>query len=221
MSTPLDPFDSGSGEGEPTPSDGLDWDAITASVRAALSGELVVLATDTVYGIAARPDDGSATGKIFTAKARDRARTLPVLVASEEQARRVGVFDAVAERLVGSVWPGTVTLVLRRSPAALGWDLGGDAETVGLRIPDHPACRAVLHRSGPLAVSSANRSGRPTPRTCSEVHDVFGDEVAAYLCDRGRSAVSASTVVDLAHGKPTVLRAGTFDPERLAALLNG
>ncbi len=197
----------------------VDWGAVTEAVRVALSGAPIVVPTDTVYGIAARPDDPRATERIFAAKGRDPSLALPVLAASIDQTRVVAVFDARAERIAARVWPGAVTLVLPRSQAAAGWNLGGDGETVGVRVPDHPLCRAVLDRTGPLAVTSANRSGEPVARTCEEAQAVFGDRVGVYLCDPGAAGEHPSAVVDLAHGEPVVLRAGAEDRVRLAGLL--
>jgi len=197
------------------------WDEVQDVARAALAGNLVVVPTDTVFGIAARPDDPAATRRIFEAKRRPRDLTLPVLAATADAARALGRFDDRADRLVARLWPGVVTVVVPRTPASAGWDLGGDRDTIGLRVPDHPATRAVLERTGPLAVSSANRSGEETPTTVRGVRDVFGDEIAAYLHDPNPASTTASTVVDLAHGDARILRAGPVDVEELLRVLDG
>jgi tRNA threonylcarbamoyl adenosine modification protein (Sua5/YciO/YrdC/YwlC family) len=181
---------------------------VEEAVDAVGAGRLIVIPTDTVYGIAARPDDPAATGALFASKGRPRDLTLPVLVHGAAAARRLGRFDDLADRLVAAFWPGAVTLVLPRTAEALPWDLGGDPDTIGLRVPRHPLALAVLTRSGPLAVTSANRSGEPEATTCEELTRVFGDLVAVYLCEDGPLVGTASTVVDLAHGAPRILRAG-------------
>lgn len=198
-----------SGEGDP----------IEVAARAALRGELIVLPTDTVYGIATRPDDAGATARLFRAKGRPRDLELPVLVASAVAARAIASFDARADLLAMQFWAGPLTLVLERRQASRGWDLGGDPGTIGVRMPHHPLALAVLARTGPLAATSANRSGEPTPRTGEAVRDVFGDAVAVYLGDADPSAGIASTVVDLAHGAATILRAGRVTEGEVRAVL--
>ncbi|GIU96298.1 MAG: hypothetical protein KatS3mg013_0101 [Actinomycetota bacterium] len=197
-------------------------DPVAEAAAALERGELVVLPTDTVYGLAARPDDPAATEAIFRAKGRPKDLTLPVLVASLEDARRVGVLDPRAERLARALWPGPATLVVPRTEASRPWSLGGQGETVGLRIPDHRLARALLVRTGPLAVTSANRSGEPPAATCEELVGIFGDRVAVYLCDEAEPlAGRPSTVVDLADERPRVLRAGALDPATIDRLLAG
>ena len=183
-------------------------DAIGRAAQAALAGRLIVLPTDTVYGIGTRPDDAAATARLFEAKGRSRELTLPVLVPSAAAAREIAAFDERAEALALACWAGPLTLVLRRTDRSLGWDLGGDPLTVGVRMPHHPLALAVLARTGPLAVTSANRSGEPTPTTCEAVERVFGAMVDVYLCEEEPLGETASTVVDLAHGEAQVLRVG-------------
>jgi L-threonylcarbamoyladenylate synthase len=194
-------------------------DAIETAARAALDGSLIVLPTDTVYGIGARPDDPSATARLFEAKGRPRELELPVLVPSTEDARRIAAFDERAEALAVRFWAGPLTIVLPRTVASRGWDLGGDAGTIGVRMPHHPLTLALLARTGPLAVSSANRSGEPTPATCDGVEATFADAVEVYLCAPEPLTASASTVVDLAHGEPSVLREGAVSERAIAEAL--
>jgi L-threonylcarbamoyladenylate synthase len=194
---------------------------IQDAIDAVRRGELIVFPTDTVYGIAARPDDPSATARLFEAKRRSRERALPVLVANAEVAHALGRFDDRADRVCAS-WPGALTVVLPRTDVSRRWELGGDPDTIGLRAPRHPLATAVLLAAGPLATTSANRSDEPPARTCDDLQQAFGDSVAVYLCqdDPVGSAVSvASTVVDLAHGRARILRAGGVDARRVAELL--
>jgi tRNA threonylcarbamoyl adenosine modification protein (Sua5/YciO/YrdC/YwlC family) len=194
-------------------------DGIEEAAAAARRGDLIVVPTDTVYGIGTRPDDPAATARVFEAKRRPERLELPVLVGSLEEARSVASFDERAERLSAACWPGALTLVLPRTEASAGWELGGEATTVGVRVPDHRLALAVLARSGPLAVTSANRSGEPPARTCAALHEIFGDAVAVYLCRDEPLEGVASTVLDLAHGPARIVRAGSIDAGRLAGLL--
>jgi len=194
-------------------------DPIEDAAAAALRGELVVLPTDTVYGIGTRPDDAAATARLFAAKGRPRDLELPILVPTPAAARAIAVLDERAEALAARLWPGPVTLVVPRASESRPWELGGEAGTIGVRMPHHPMTLAVLARTGPLAVTSANRSGAPTPPTCDGVLDVFGEAVAVYLCQEAPLEGSASTVVDLAHGEPRILREGAIGEDEVRAAL--
>jgi tRNA threonylcarbamoyl adenosine modification protein (Sua5/YciO/YrdC/YwlC family) len=192
---------------------------IERAARAALDGRLVVLPTETVYGIGTRPDLPEATAALFEAKHRPRELELPVLVADLAAAAPIGQLGADGSRLVEQFWPGPLTIVVPRTEVSRDWDLGGGRSTIGLRAPAHPLAHALLVRTGPLAVTSANRSGTPTPPTCEEVRRVFGDAVSVYLCDDAGQGVSSSTVIDLSEGRPRVLRAGPIGEDELLAAL--
>jgi L-threonylcarbamoyladenylate synthase len=196
-------------------------DAIADAVAAVRSGRLIVFPTDTVYGIGTVPHDATATVRLFEAKDRPRDLTLPVLTATLDAARALARFDERAERLAASLWPGALTLVLPRTDASAGWDLGGHGRTIGVRVPSHPLALAVLAAAGPLATTSANRSGDPPAVSCDELHATFGDRVAVYLCQEQPLSGAASTVVDLTHQGVRVLRAGGVDAERIGQLLGG
>jgi L-threonylcarbamoyladenylate synthase len=188
------------------------------AAAAALAGELVVFPTDTVYGIGTRPDDPDATARLFEAKRRPGELTLPVLVPTRAAARAVAAFDERAERIALGTWPGPLTLVLPRTARSAGWSLGGDRDTIGVRIPSHPLALTVLAASGPLAVTSANRSGSPPATTCDELEEAFGDRVRVYLCTEEPLVGVASTVVDLTGEEPVVLRAGAVPAEEITRL---
>ena len=188
-------------------------DPVHEAATAALAGHLIVIPTDTVYGVGTRPDERAATARLFRAKDRPRDLVLPVLCPGVETTRELAGFDERANRLAEAFWPGPLTIVLPRSDRSRDWDLGADEETIGLRVPRHRLALAVLVLTGPLAVTSANRSGEPTPQACDGVREVFRDDVEIYICDDRPSAGLSSTVVDLAHGKPRVLRAGALSPE--------
>ena len=178
------------------------------AAAAALRGELIVFPTDTVYGwgrarTTPRPRLGCSRRSIDRAISSSRCSSR-----RWEAARTVAVFDDRAERLAAAHWPGPLTLVLPRGADASGWDLGGDPATVGVRAPHHPLALALLAETGPLAVTSANLSGRPPAETCDELQALFGEDVAVYLCQGDRLEGVASTVVDLAHGPASILARG-------------
>jgi len=188
---------------------------VIEAARAALAGRLVIFPTDTVYGLGTRPDDPSATARVFEAKRRTRDLELPVLVSTVEAAREIAGFDDRAERLAREFWPGALTLVLSRADRSEGWDLGGDVSTIGVRVPAHPLARAVVSAAGPLAVTSANVSGEDPITTCGGLRAAFADVVAVMLCEQEPLEGSASTVVDLAHGEARLLRRGDLGVEEI------
>jgi L-threonylcarbamoyladenylate synthase len=181
-------------------------------------GELAVIPTDTVYGLAARPDLRGATAKVFEVKQRPRDLTLPVLVASVAEAGAVSLMDARARALAGRYWPGPLTIVLPRANRARAWDLGEERDTVGIRLPGHPLALSLLRVTGPLAVTSANPSGRPTPPGCEGVRDALGEAVAVYLC-AGRCDGDPSTVIDLSGAEARITRSGAVSPDDIRAVL--
>jgi tRNA threonylcarbamoyl adenosine modification protein (Sua5/YciO/YrdC/YwlC family) len=196
-------------------------DPIADAAAAALGGQLVVLPTDTVYGIGTRPDTPMATARLFEVKGRPRELELPVLVPDVAAARGIARFDERAEILATRFWPGPLTIVLTRTEVSAGWDLGGDPSTVGVRVPRHPMALAVLSLTGPLAVTSANRSGLPTPTTCDELDAAFGDRVAVYLCQEAPLVGTPSTVIALLGGGLRILREGSLPLRTLAETLGG
>lgn len=183
-------------------------DALESAEGALAAGGCVAFPTDTVYGLGARPDIRAATDAIFEIKRRPRALTLPVLVGEEADAEAVARLDERGRRLARAFWPGPLTLVLPRTDRSASWDLGAERETIGVRMPAHPFAAALLRRTGPLAVTSANLTGEPTPATCEGVRAALGDAVAVYVCDASPSPGVPSTVVELSVEDPRVLRAG-------------
>lgn len=195
-------------------------DPIAEATEALARGELVIFPTDTVYGLAARPDDAAATHRLFTAKRRSDHLPVPILAGSLGEAHHLAEFDERAE-LLAAAWPGPITMVLPRAAKARGWSIGGDVRTVGVRIPKHPLALALLARTGPLAVTSANRSQEPPLEDADALAAVFGEDVAVYLCQDAPLSGVASTVVDLTSPEPQILRAGAVSPADVARFLAG
>ncbi len=197
--------------------------ALEAAALALRGGDLVVMPTETVYGIACRPDDTRATARLFDAKARPRGLNLAVLTASADEALALVERTPFADALAAALWPGPLTMVLPRGERAAEWALGEDGGTIGVRVPDLPLAGALLARTGPLAVTSANRSGEPPAETAEGLLSAFGDEVAVYLTiadDAGAGSGEPSTVIDLTNPpRIRLLRAGALTRERLAAVL--
>lgn len=195
-----------------------DPGALGAAAGALAAGRLVVIPTDTVYGLAARCDRPRALAALFAAKQRPRSLTLPVLVADTDQAATIGELSGEVRRLTATFWPGPLTVVVPRRAGFVA-DLGENRATVGLRMPDDPHILALLAVSGPLATTSANRSGEATPDTVSGVRLVFGDAVEVYLDGGPAASTGGSTVVALAGSRVQVLRPGPIPGEQLLAAL--
>jgi L-threonylcarbamoyladenylate synthase len=184
-------------------------------------GELVVLPTDTVYGLAADAFSPEAVAALLAAKGRGRAMPPPVLVAERTtlDALATDVPDD-ARALVEAFWPGGLTVICWSQPS-LRWDLGETAGTVALRMPDDEVALELLASTGPLAVSSANLSGHPPARTAAEAREQLGDAVAAYLDGGPRLGGAASTIVETTGGRLRVVRAGAVPAGALAEVVPG
>lgn len=188
---------------------------IDEAVNVVSRGGLVVLPTDTVYGIGADAFTAPAVAALLAAKGRGRQMPPPVLIPDVRTLDGLAIdVPAGARALAEAFWPGGLTLILRAQPS-LAWDLGETAGTVALRMPDHPAALALLRRTGPLAVSSANRTGSPAAVTAQDARAQLGDAVSAYL-DGGPSAGGvASTIVDATGEELRVVRLGAVSLEQL------
>lgn len=206
--------------------DGAQLLSAARAARQALGrGELIVVPTDTVYGVAADAFTPAAVQRLLDAKGRGRQSPPPVLIANTATlaALAAEVTEPVT-KLAEAFWPGPLTIVMEANPS-LSWDLGDTGGTVALRIPDHPLTLELLRETGPLAVSSANRSGEPPARTAADAQDMLGQSVSVYL-DAGATAGdgAASTIIDVRSLTPDggtirVLRAGAVTHEALAELL--
>ena len=188
---------------------------ITAAVNAVQEGGLVVLPTDTVYGIGADAFTPSAVSALLAAKGRGRSMPPPVLVGSVRAAAALTEsLGAFGQDLIDEFWPGPLTLVFRATPT-LNWDLGDTLGTVAIRMPLHAVALELLRRTGPMAVSSANRHGSPPATTAAEAQAQLGAGVSVYL-DGGPCADSVpSTILDLTGTVPRMLRAGAVSIDQL------
>lgn len=178
-------------------------------VAALLDGDVAIIPTDTLYGLAGRPGS-DAIGVIFELKGRPRDKPLPICGASTEQLGAVAAFDERASALAAAFWPGPLTLVLARAPG-FDHDLGGNVGSVAVRVPDRAATLRVLGRTGPLAVTSANLSGRqPSADAASAVRAFPG----IPILDDGPADGTGSTVVSLLDGFE-ILRPGPLSLDQI------
>ena len=198
-----------------------DRQGATAAAEVLREGGVIVVPTDTVYGLAARPDDETAVAAVYRAKGRPEGMHLPVLAASLDQVRALGVeFGDAAARLAALWWPGPLTLAFgfAQEPERPAW-LDG-REEVAVRIPDHGFLLALLSGTGVLVVTSANRHGQLTPRTAGDVAASLGASVR-LIVDGGRLAEVPSTLVNVRDTEPVVEREGAISRGEVATALAG
>ncbi|MDI3315536.1 MAG: L-threonylcarbamoyladenylate synthase [Mycobacterium sp.] len=192
---------------------------LAAAVNAVKSGRLVVLPTDTVYGVGADAFDSAAVAALLAAKGRGRDMPVGVLVGSWHTIEGLALtLPDAARDLVRAFWPGALSLVIRQAPS-LQWDLGDARGTVMLRMPLHPVAIELLREVGPMAVSSANVSGHAPAADAAEARRQFGDLVEVYLDAGPAGRQAASTILDLTGSAPRILRAGPVSAEDIAAVL--
>ena len=190
--------------------------ALEAARDAVAAGQCVVFPTDTVYGIGCAAFDTNAVTGLLEAKKRGRDMPPPVLMAETSMLRALaGQVPEAARKLVARFWPGALTIIVK-AQRSLPLDLGETRGTVAVRVPDHDEARALLRRTGPMAVSSANVSGQPAATTAGEARDMLADAVAVYLDGGKAPGGEASTIIDFTsdeHGR--VLRQGAIALEEL------
>jgi tRNA threonylcarbamoyl adenosine modification protein (Sua5/YciO/YrdC/YwlC family) len=192
---------------------------LAAAASAVRAGQLVVLPTDTVYGLGCDAFSSAAVQALLDAKGRGRDMPVPVLVGSWSTVDGLvlGV-PPQARTLIEAFWPGGLSLVLPHA-SSLAWDLGDTRGTVMLRMPLHPVALELLRDVGPMAVSSANRSGQPPATTVEQAREQLAERVPVYL-DGGTSGEPlASTIVDLTADEPVVLREGAVTVAELSEVL--
>jgi len=183
---------------------------IELGVAAIRAGQVVGVPTDTVYGLAVDPLNDAAVERLYEIKGRPEHKPVGVLVASIDQAVLLGEIEGEARRLAENHWPGALTLVVLPKVILADWVGDTQRRTVGVRVPDHPVTRRLLEETGPLAVTSANLSGKDEARDDEEARAIFGDEVVEYL--PGMSAGGKpSTVVDASGARLSVLRVGPVE----------
>jgi L-threonylcarbamoyladenylate synthase len=188
---------------------------ITAGREAISASSLVVMPTDTVYGIAGDAFTPTAVRRLLRAKGRGRNMPVPVLINSADTIRALATnIGENARDLAEAFWPGGLTLILRQQPS-LQWDIGDSRGTVALRVPDHEDAILFLTATGPLAVSSANTTGSPPAVTVAETQEMLGERVEVYL-DAGPTAGAVpSTIVDATGGALRVVRIGVISLAQL------
>ncbi|MEN4399732.1 L-threonylcarbamoyladenylate synthase [Mycolicibacterium senegalense] len=192
---------------------------IASAVSAVKGGRLVVMPTDTVYGICADAFDPEAVGALLAAKGRGRNMPVGVFVGSWNTIDGlVYSVPPAARELIRAFWPGALSLVVTQAPS-LQWDLGDANGSVMLRMPLHPVAIELLREVGPMAQSSANVSGRPAALTAAQAHEQLGDKVEVYLDGGPAEQQSASTIVDLTGAQPRILRTGPISAADIARVV--
>ena len=214
----------------------VDTDLLTGMrlAKAALGRkELVVVPTDTVYGLACDAFSHEGVTKLLAAKGRDRQAPPPVLIGNAAALEGLAQdIPQLARKLAETFWPGALTMILKAQPS-LTWDLGETKGTVALRMPDHKIALALLQETGPLAVSSANLTGEPAAITCQQAETALGAKVKVYLDGGASPKGEASTIVDMPSlvapvsesgeivttGKVRIVRRGALSQQKLATVL--
>jgi L-threonylcarbamoyladenylate synthase len=188
--------------------------ALRRALEILRSGGLVAFPTDTVYGLGALAFEGAAVESIYAAKDRPVEKAIPVLLGSADDLPKVAAYvPEMALTLAAHFWPGPLTLVIPKHPDLP--EAVSATSTVGVRVPDHAAARALLQASGPLAATSANLSGQPSPSTAEEVRAQLGGRIPLIL-DGGRTPGGVpSTVVDCLGAEPKVLREGPISSQEI------
>jgi len=188
---------------------------IAAAIKAIGQGDLIVLPTDTVYGIGADAFTAWSVTAMLNAKGRGRQMPSPVLIGSRRTLDGlVNYVPQAARDLAAAFWPGPLTIVVTHAPT-LQWDLGETNGTAAVRMPLHPVALEVLAETGPMAVSSANRTGQPPATTAVQARDQFAYDVSVYLEAGPSPSTEPSTIVDVSTGEPRILRLGALSYHRL------
>ena len=201
-------------------------DGRAAAIEALRAGGVVAVPTDTVYGIGVWLETPGGIERLFAAKSRPPDKAIALLLADLDQAAEIGELTPAAQALAAAFWPGGLTLVVPRRtdrplPAALtGGELApGAIPTVGLRVPNHDAPRALARALGPLPTTSANRSGEPEARDADEIERLLGGSIDLVLDGGPAGGGPASTVVDVTSEVPRILRPGAIDDDAISRCL--
>lgn len=196
-------------------------EAIAKAAEALAAGSIVAFPTETVYGLGANALDARAVARVFAAKGRPSGKPLAVLVPGLAKVEKFAQVNTAARKLADAFWPGPLTLVLpKRQDCPLAEPVSAGFDTIAFRAPDHDVAQTLLAESGlPIVAPSANRSGRPSPKTAAEVEAELGDRPAIIL-DGGPSPLGVeSTIVSLVGETPTLLRQGALPREAIEDVL--
>jgi L-threonylcarbamoyladenylate synthase len=192
-----------------------------AAVDVLRAGGVVALPTDTVYGICVALDTPGGIERLFAVKRRPPDKGIMLLLEELDQARTIGAMNRAAHVLAEAFWPGGLTVVVpQRHDRPLPQALTAGTSTIGLRVPDHPAPRALAGGVGPLPTTSANISGVPEARDATEILAQLGDAIELILDGGPAHGGPASTVVDCTRSRPRILRVGAVSLERVAWILD-
>ncbi len=193
-------------------------DAIEQALRVLCAGGLAAFPTDTVYGVGALAFDGPAVESIYAAKDRPVEKAIPILIADAEDLDKVAVdIPRMARVLAARFWPGPLTLVVPKQPTLP--EAVSATATVAVRIPDHPVARALLRAAGPMAVTSANLSGQPSPVSAEEVMRQLNGRIPLVLDGGVTPGGVPSTLVDCLGVEPVILREGPLTKAEILAVL--
>ncbi len=193
-------------------------EALSRALSVLQNGMVVAFPTDTVYGLGALAFDTQAIESIYAIKDRPAEKAIPILIGDLHDLNKVAIsLPPMAAKLAARFWPGPLTLVVPKNPALP--EIVSTAPTVGVRIPDHPIARALLKAAGPMAVTSANRSGQPSPTTAEEVMQQLNGRIPLVLDGGETPGGLSSTVVDCLGPEPVILRAGPIFWEEIAFVL--
>lgn len=191
------------------------------AISALRAGGIVALPTDTVYGIAVALSTAGGIERLFAAKRRPPDKGIMLLLDDAAQADRAGTMTPAAAALAAAAWPGGLTVVVPQRPD-VPWPavLTGGAATIGLRVPDHAAPRALARGVGPLPTTSANVSGDPAADDAAGITEQLGDAIDLVLDGGPARGGPASTVVDCTGERPVILRVGAVPAAEVAAILD-
>ena len=193
-------------------------DNILRALEILKNGGLVAFPTDTVYGVGTMAFDENAIKSIYVAKDRPVEKAIPILLGRSEDLEKVAAsLTSMAEKLAARFWPGPLTLVIPKHPSLP--TVVSATPTVGVRVPDHPIARALLTAAGPMAVTSANISGEPSPKTAGEVSRQLNERIPIILDGGETPGGVPSTVVDCTGAEPVILREGPISLEEIKATL--
>jgi L-threonylcarbamoyladenylate synthase len=194
-------------------------EAIQTALEILRKGGLVAFPTDTVYGVGALAFDGKAVESIYTAKDRPIEKAIPILIGDAADMEKVGMdIPDVAHQLAARFWPGPLTCIVPKKPTLP--EAVSATDTVGVRVPDHEVARALLRAAGPMAVTSANISGQPSPSTAQEVLAQLGGRIDLIIDGGTTPGGVPSTLVDCTEKELKILREGPISLEEIKSKLS-